>query len=168
MQRIDFKPGDTVDSGKVLTRIEPPHTALLDPRTREESQARVDAAKARLKQANSQLDEARASDDFARAEYSRLKNLSFGGASAQEQESAAMRERTAAAKVRANEFAVRVAEYELRQAEAALHFMQNGSPSENSAWGFPVVSPTPLPRGCVLRVMKESATVVTAGTELLE
>src|SRR5262249_4037260 len=31
---------------------------------------------------------------------------------------------------------------------------------------FPVVSP--INKGCILRVMKESATVVTAGTEILE
>src|SRR5439155_3313091 len=155
MQRIDFKPGDTVCSGRVLTRIEPPHTALLDPRAREESQARVDAAKARLKQANAQLDEARASDEFARAEYGRLRSLSYGGAAAQELESADMRERTAAAKVRANEFAVSVAQYELRQAQAALRFTQNGSPGGISTGSFPVVSP--ISRGRILRVMKESA-----------
>ena len=51
MQRIEFKPGDRLDSGGVLTRIEPPHTALLDPRAREESQARVDAAKAQVETA---------------------------------------------------------------------------------------------------------------------
>ncbi len=166
MQRVDLKPGDQVPSSSLLAKIEPPHALLLDPRAREESQARVDAAKARLKQANAQLDEAKASDNFARAEYGRLRSLSYGGAAAQELESAAMRERTAAAKVRANEFAVSVAEYELRQAKAALRFTQYGSPGETSTGSFPVVSP--ISKGRVLRVMKESATVVTAGTEIME
>src|SRR5439155_21985437 len=152
--------------GNEWTTVEPPHALLLDPRGRGEGQARVDAAKARLKQANAQLDEARASDEFARAESGRLRSLPFGGAAAQELESAAMRERTAAAKVRAHEVALRVAEYALRQAEAALRFTQNLSSGETSVGCFPVVSP--ISKGRVLRVMKESATVVTAGTEIME
>jgi HlyD family secretion protein len=167
MERVSLKPGDPVPTSYELTTIKPPHALLLDPRAREEGQARLDAAKARLKQVNAQLDDARASDSFARAEYSRLKSLPFGGASPQELDSAAMRERTAEAKVRANEFAVRVAEYELRQAEAALRFTQNGSSDETSQGSFSVKSP-PLRKGKILRVMKESATVVTAGTDILE
>lgn len=165
MQRIQLKPGDPVTRHRPLALIEPPHALLLDPRAREEAQARVDAAEARLKQAKAQLEEAKASEDFARSDYERLKTLPRSSTSTQELESATMRARTAESKVRSNESAVLVAEHELSQARAALRFTQNGPPSEGSARAFEVTSPI---SGRVLRVMKESETVVTLGTEILE
>ena len=64
--------------------------------------------------------------------------------------------------VRANEFALKVAEYELAQARAAL--LSLTSPAEGAV-AVDVRSPV---NGRVLKVMQESAMMVTAGTPLVE
>jgi HlyD family secretion protein len=147
-----------------LLVIEPPPPSLLDARTRDEAAARVQAAESRLEQARASLREAKASETYARSEYGRVKRLS--SAAPLELESAEMRQRTAQEKVRAAQFGVQVAEYELQVARAALQFTEPVSSAETSAWRLEV--PPPIEDGRVLRVMKESATVVTPGEEILE
>lgn len=188
MQRVEFKPGDKVRSPLLV--IEPPAAALLDPRARDEAAARERAAASRLDQAKANRSEAQASEGFAQAEYDRLRRLT---APAQEElERAQMKHRTAEERVQAAQFGVHVAKYELELARAALRFTEPALPGEASALGglagwlrwrsAPYTEPVspgkasarrfevppPIPNGRVLRVMKESATVVQPGTEILE
>jgi HlyD family secretion protein len=164
MHRVPFKPGDAVQG--TLFVIEPPSPTLLDSRARDEAQARVKAGQARLKQAQASLEEAKADEVRSRARLERLRKLGPAGASPQEVEEALAEERMKTERVRASQFAVHVSEYELEQARAALKFLQNGSPGEKSVWQFEV--PSPVPNGKVLRVLQESATAVTTGTNIIE
>ena len=81
--------------------------------------------------------------------------------SAQEADLARTREETTAADLRAADFAVQVAGFELQQAEALLSRGRAGGSAE------PLVLTAPV-SGRILRVMQESARMVSAGFPLLE
>ena len=58
LRRIDLDPGDGVEEGEPLVVLEPPRSVILDPRSRTEATARVEAAQASLEQAESQVEQA--------------------------------------------------------------------------------------------------------------
>lgn len=166
MLRLKVKPGDAVDGHTPLAIIEPVNPTLLDTRARAETQARVQGTEAGLSRAQVKLKRARVAELYARMEHDRLKRLGAGAASLQELENAALKERTAGEEAAEAAFGVKVAKFDLDQARAALKFMEPQSPGEMATWSFPVSAP--IERGKVLRVMKESTTIVTPGTEILE
>src|SRR5690554_1138382 len=49
IRRIDLNPGEMVEEGSPLAAFEPPPSGILDPRSKAEARARVEAAKASLK-----------------------------------------------------------------------------------------------------------------------
>jgi HlyD family secretion protein len=164
LARIELHPGDTVRRGDLVARIVPLPTPLLDPRSREEAQARVASAQASVKQAGTRIEQGRAAHDFARREADRQHVLLREGATAPQMvEQAELAERTRREELTSAEFGVRVAESEMRLAQAALRRL--GTAPGPRGDQFEVRSPV---EGRVLRVMQESEGAVQPGTALLE
>jgi HlyD family secretion protein len=165
MRRITLKPGDVVKADETaLTVIEPGISPLLDARAQAQAEARVQAAEAGRARAQESVEMARTAAQFATASWERVKkNISEGSISVTDKESierdAQMRDR----EVRASEFALKIAEYELTQAKAAL--LQITSPADGKGSVMEVKAPV---TGQVLKVQQESATLITAGTALVE
>jgi len=163
--RIELEAGDEVHSGEtLLAAIEPTDPTLLDPRARAEAEARVKATQAKLKRSGSTLERSLASMQFAEAELGRTRELHGQRIAAkQELEQKEMLLRLSTEEYRAAKFEEEISQFELQQAEAALMRTTRNSPADE--WNFEIRSPI---NGRVLRVLQESATVIGAGTQLLE
>lgn len=166
LARVALKAGDRVEAGKtVLSTIEPSDPQPLDVRSRAQAEAGVKATEASRQQATANLERARAGEGLATHEFERAKSLiGTGVVSQQELDTAEHRAAIAREELRAAEFAVRIAEFELEQARAALLHAQ-GNDGAGTGARFEIRSPI---SGRVLRVLQESATIVTPGTKLLE
>jgi HlyD family secretion protein len=195
--RISLDPGDSVTAGKtLLTMIEPRDPELLDARSVAQAEARVRAAQATLRQVEPRLEDARAAQALAEAELTRARQAGRGKAISQSEiDNAEYVYRQRSEELRASRIAEEIARFELQQAEAALirsrprvenpptstppsvtpHVAANGNGTDlgdvnhaangNGSWNFPIYSPI---TGRVLRVLQESAAVVTPGTSLVE
>lgn len=165
--RIELRAGDPVEAGKTLLAVvEPGDPALLDARALAEAEARLRAAEAASKQAEPNLEQARAALDFARSEHRRLKRLHEQRQVAlSELERAELEERTQLEAYRAAEYAVQIARFEADLARAALVRTRPESSTSAEPWRMEIHSPID---GRVLRVLQESALVVSAGTPLVE
>jgi HlyD family secretion protein len=161
LQRIELEPGDPVDRGKtVVVRLVPVESPLLDPRTRAELSAAVDATRAAVVEAQAERDRAATALQQARASRQRQEALAEAGAVSREGvESAQMAERAAESALRAAEAASARAQSELQLAQARLQ-----SPSTRGRT-HDVVAPV---NGVVLKRLRESESVVAAGEPLLE
>lgn len=161
--RIELEPGDAVKANEtVLATFQPAAPVLLDARTRAEAEAQVKAAQAALGLARAERDRRQAELDFARAELERMRRLAQEEVVSREVfESAELREKTAEKTVNAGDFSIRSAEQELAAARASL--WQPG-PGGASA---PIVIHSPID-GVVLKRLRESEAVVTAGDPLVE
>jgi HlyD family secretion protein len=164
MRRVSLKAGDAVKTGEtILTVIESALPPLLDARAQAQAEARVQAAEAGRLRAQESLEMARTNARFARANWDRVNKTSEAGSiSVNDRDNIERESRMREQEVRANEFALKVAEYELAQARAAL--LSLTSPAEGAV-AVDVRSPV---NGRVLKVMQESAMMVTAGTPLVE
>lgn len=164
--RIEFHPGDLVAANQtVLATIEPTNPELLDARLLAEAESRVKAAEAAKSQALARLEAAREDQGLAEHELARAKGLIRSQAiSAAEFDTAEHRERMAAAFNRAAEFANRVATFELELAQAAF-VRTRPDTQDQPLQRLEIRSPVD---GQVLRVIQESAVVVTSGQPLLE
>lgn len=161
LTRMMLKAGDSVAQGRVVARLIPGASPLLDPRSRAEAEARVAAAGSAVSQAGTAVERARAAYEFAKREADRQRTLLRGGATApQTAEQAELAERMRQEDVASAEFGRRVAVSELRLARAALASIGSTVQEE-----FLVHAPV---RGQVLRVLQESESVVPAGAPLLE
>ncbi len=163
MRRVPLKPGDEVKAGEtLLTAIEPVVAPLLDPRARAQAEAVVSMREASRKQAAEALDVNKAASKMAESELERVRSVTRAGTMSQsDRDRSEMESSMRAAEVRAAEFALQVADYELAQARAALER------PETSMAGNLVEVKSPV-SGRVLKVMLESETVVTPGTQILE
>ncbi|HVW01836.1 MAG TPA: HlyD family efflux transporter periplasmic adaptor subunit [Planctomycetaceae bacterium] len=162
----DLEPGDEVREGELLAIIEPVNPELLDARAATEAEIRIRSAQAAVERSEVDLQKAQTTLEFARNELQRLKKVATRDAlTKQELEDAVLREQQRSAEQRGAQFAVQIAKYELDQAQAALLRTRPTEQSEGHAWNFKVVAPI---SGRVLRVMQESAKVVTPGTPLVE
>jgi HlyD family secretion protein len=162
VQRIDLDAGDPVLASETgLASIEPAAPALLDTRSRAESEARVRAAEAARTKTAAELAQARVASDHARKELERARGLAARNNIPEKAlERAEVEAENATQGVTAAESAVQIAEYEVQLARAALqHTRGEGGTS------FVLRSPID---GVVLRVLHESAGAVAAGTPLLE
>ena len=165
--RITLEAGDSVERDKTeIAQIKPNAPALLDVRTRAETQARVRTAEAAISQASAAESQAAEALELAQHEFERAKSLLKNKAiSKADYDTAEYRERMARAELRSAEFAVRVASYEMDQAEAALRYTL---PTEEDAFDettFRIVAPID---GRVLNVFHEDAKVVAPGMALME
>lgn len=166
MQRITLKAGDPVYAGQtLLTTIEPGDPALLDARSLAEAEARVKAASATLEQSGPNLEQARVALEFAQSQLKRIRQQIERKVSTQEDlERVEMLVRTRSEELRAAQFAQQIAQFELELARAALPKDGQGN-SIASEWKIDIRSPI---NGRVLRVLHESAGIVSPATELLE
>lgn len=163
--RVTLRPGDAVEAGQtVVATLEPAESALLDPRTLAQAEARVKAAEAEQARTSPLLQRAQSEHAYARTDLERARGLhAQAGLSHQELDAAERREAAAAAELRSAEFAQRIADYEVELARAALISPDARTP------GGDVRRPLRAPiSGRVLRVFEESATVVPAGARLVE
>ena len=161
LQRIEIEPGDQVIRGRtLLARLTPADAPLIDPRTRGELQAAVEAARAAIGGAQAERERAAAALARARTTLERRQELAKGGAVAQDDvEAAQTTVRTSEEAMRAAEFMVRRAEYELQLAQARLQAPASGGRTVD------VIAPVD---GVVLRRLRESESVVPPGEPLLE
>lgn len=165
MQRIAFKAGDEVKEGEtVLTVINAAPLPLLDARSKAQAEARVATAEAAQEQARQMLEAARTSAQFAKTNWDRVRtNATPGSISASDRDTIQRESEVREREVRAQEFAQKVAAYEVEQARAAL--IQATTPATSA--GQPVEVKAPV-SGRILRVDQESATIIAAGTALVE
>jgi HlyD family secretion protein len=161
LQRIELEPGDAVERGKtVVARLTTADSPLLDPRTRGELEAAVDAARAAVGQARAELDRTTTELARARTTLQRQQELMKAGAIAADALDAAETAVATSAEARkAAEFAVSRSEYELQLARARL---QAPAPAGRAV---EVVAPV---NGVILKRLRESESVVPAGEPLLE
>lgn len=161
-RRIELKVGDQVQKGQKLLTLEPPPSAVLDPRSRATASARVEAARAALESARQQAGAAKAEAELAQRDYERIANLcKVQCASKGEEDQARTKARGTEAQEQSARFAVDVARHELKAAEAALAFAGAKSGTERLAITSPI-------DGQVLKVIRESEGVTAAGEPLIE
>ena len=161
VQRIEIEPGDKVVRGKtVLARITAAESPLLDPRTRGELTAAVEAGTSAVGQARAERQRAVTALDRARSTRRRQQELMKAGAiSSDDLEASETAVTSAEDALRATEFAERRAEGELQLARARL-----AAPS-TSGRSVDVVAPID---GTILKRLRESEGVVPVGEPLLE
>lgn len=166
VRRSDLKVGDTVSAQQMLSELEPLRSIVLDPRSRAEAEARTAAARAALMAARERHEAANADADYARGEYERRTRLQKTGSISEEQLSQARTEmRRADAQLRSAKFSVDVAKHELDAAGTLLQYSAADKASGPSRQGVPILSPID---GVVLKLLRESEGVVSAGTPLVE
>jgi HlyD family secretion protein len=161
LQRIELEPGDPVVRGKtIVARLTTADAPLLDPRTRGELEAAVEAARAAVGQARAELERATAELMRARTTLQRQQELMKAGAIAADNLDAAETAVATGEEARkAAQFAVARAEYELQLARARL---QAPTPAGRAV---EVVAPV---SGVILKRFRESESVVPVGEPLIE
>lgn len=172
LQRVPLDVGDEVAAGRtIVARITPGEPALMDVRTRLESEAAVAAAHAALDMAEVAVRRAAAEHEFARAEMNRTDRLVERGVMpAKVRDQAVLTTELAASAVSAAEAEREVRARELERAEARLTAPERDRGADDAgdpAEGCCVVLRAPT-SGRVLRVVQESETEVAPGTPLVE
>jgi len=161
LSRIELEPGDPVVKGQtVLARITSAESPLLDPRTRRELAAALEAANASVGQVRADRARTATELDRTRTTLRRQQELMKAGAIASDSldasETAVM---TLEESLRAADFAVARAEHERDLARARL---------EAPGSGGRAVTVVATANGVVLRRLRESEAVVPVGEPLLE
>lgn len=166
LMRIRLKSGDIVTEGQtLLATIEPTDPALLDPRAHAEAEARLSAAEAAHNRTAPALAKALAATEHAERELTRARELASNNAITEvELAERILAHRTSTQDYRAAEFDREIARFEVEQARAALTRTQPEESAQEQVY-FEIRAPI---SGHVLRVLQESATVVSPGTELIE
>ncbi|MDF2179975.1 HlyD family efflux transporter periplasmic adaptor subunit [Aliiglaciecola sp. CAU 1673] len=167
LRRIETEPGDTVVAGQtLLAELEPVEAELLDPRSRAQAQAQLNAAEAAESLAEAQLKKAEADLEFARSEWQRATELSkVGTVSERELEASTSAYKGAKAALSVAEAAMQVRRFELARAKAQLMSPQEQLAARVQCDCIFVTSPVD---GRVLRVFRESEGFVRAGEGLVE
>jgi HlyD family secretion protein len=164
LTRIAYRPGAVVRSGQSVARVLPAPSTLIDPRTRSQLEARVEAALDALRQARTRLESTRAAFAQAQREFGRQEQLVRSGAVApQEAEAAQLRAQLADADVKTALAGVDVAEHDVEATRAALQASESPRPTAGR-----IVDVRAPCDGSILRVFEESERVVPAGAPLLE
>jgi HlyD family secretion protein len=165
--RIDLRAGDTIEQGKtLLATIQPSDPSMLDARQLTQAEASVEAAKLSVERADARRNLAKAAADLAESQFARISKLFEAKAIPRDEyDTAVTIHRSRQDEMRVANFETKIAEFELKQAEAAVeHFSSVGSNPD----GLSRIEIRAPIDGRVLRVMQESATVLTPGTPLIE
>lgn len=171
MSRVDLDPGDTVIAGTtVITTIDPPDPALLDPRAAADAAARLETARAIRDLAEKALARAHVQVEYTAADLDRARELFPTKAVTHEELDAAERAwKTAVDDVAEAEEEVHVAEHLVEVTQAAFVRSQprrkDGPEFGSEAWRLDVTAPVD---GRVLRVLREGEGLVEAGAEIIE
>lgn len=162
LERIRVRPGNPVEAGQPLARVWPAASRPLDPRARADALGAVEAARAAVTGAEAQEEEARTALDHARSKLDQARVLAAGGAipakEGQHQEHEVETRSGALEAARAATLQARA------QLARALSAVGGGERRDRS----PAASALAPISGRVLRVLRESAGFVAAGTPLLE
>lgn len=168
--RLTVEPGDAVEQGSVVARMQP---LPLDPRTRAEIGARLEAAEATQRAATARVEHAQAELAQAQRTAERARQLSKQGTiSPEERERAELAETGRRRELDAAEFAARAAASDVEATRATLL-----APGGDSAQAFVAACETQADTclelrapiaGRVLRIPEKSERVVAAGTPLVE
>jgi HlyD family secretion protein len=122
----------------------------------------MQAAEATLRQASATVARADARQSFAAKQAERIEKLRVAGNASSEEADTTELEATSAARDRESaKFAARVAKHELEMAKAALDRSAGTMPNDVFELRSPIV-------GTVLRILRESEGVITAGTPIME
>jgi HlyD family secretion protein len=121
LQRVEIEPGDRVEAGQTLFRLEPLPAPALDPRSREQARDAERAASARLQSAEAQLAALETAQRNSESEYQRYLRLYQQGTVSAEQleQMEILRDRDDAA-LRGARYQVDVARFERDAAQAML------------------------------------------------
>lgn len=161
LERIAAQPGDAVAAGATLARIQPIAPRPLDARTRAQASAAAAVAQAAVARAEAAEREAMVAVEHADSELARSRKLAESGAvPAAEAEHAGHESERRHRALDAARAAVREARAEL--ARAAVLVVPAGGP------GDPAASVAAPVAGQILRVLRESAGPIAAGSPLLE
>ena len=166
--RVELEPGDPVSKGEVLLAIDPGEPGLLDSRTKEEAQARVNAAEARHRVTVTKHEIAQAEREKAARYLIRDRDrFKKGNIAKPTLEDTIHADRIAKSNLEAARSTMEISKFELDQARAAFHYsdsvQSNGSKPDRNH--FEIKSPID---GVVLRRFQESSTVIPAGARILE
>jgi HlyD family secretion protein len=163
--RIELEPGDPVTAGETVLAIFQPRTsALLDPRSRAQVEEEVRALEAELARARHDRERAEAEVEFAKRDCARARRLADQDVLSEERlDLAELAERQAVEGLDAASSAVESATYRLASARARL--LNLGHPERRG--DDPIEIRAPID-GVVLRRLRESEAVVSAGEPLLE
>jgi HlyD family secretion protein len=162
--RVELSAGDTISAGDAIVSILPSPAPFLDPRSRREVEERLGAAEAARERAKAAVERATAQLDQANRELERTQTLVTRGVSTtQSLERNELAQRVADRELRAAQFQDHAAEHEVEQAKALLALYGDHAEAPTEAWK--VTAPV---SGVVIRVLQESETAVSPGTELIE
>src|SRR5690625_904470 len=147
LRRVTLDPGDAVSAGDLLVELESPRSAMLDPRTETEAEARVEVAEASLQQAEALAEQ-------AIRERERVERLAKAGSATPQQLEQARAEEARAVAAR------QVARGELTAARAGL---EGGSGA-----GRVTRRLTAPAEGRILAIHRRSAGHINPGEPILE
>lgn len=164
-RRIDLQVGDAVKRGQVIAQIEPARSNALDPRSRAQANAQVNAAQANVAAARENARAAAAQAELALQELRRAESLrSANFISEQALDKARAELNRSKAAQSAAEHAINVARFELDTTRAALantSNLQAGRSAEILSVRAPVDAR-------VLKLVHENEGAVQAGQALIE
>ncbi len=161
LSRITLKEGDPVTRGQVIARLDP---APLDPRAREQAEARLHAAEDAKRVADAVVRQARDNYQQAVRDRGRADSLAAQGLlSPQDQERAQLAQTNRSREIEAANYRAQAAQHDVEQARAAL--IAVAAPGTRAGSAIDLQAPV---TGRVLRVVEPDARVVAAGTPVLE
>lgn len=165
--RAPHEIGDEVKAGKTrVASIHPVDPAFLDERSRRAAVARANAAQAALKYAKATVTKVKAELTFARADLDRAQRLVKRQATSERnRDQAQLKVDTATAALENANADVEVRVQELENARAQLIEPGTANDHHTADCCIQILAPE---SGRVLKIMKESETVVSAGTPILE
>jgi HlyD family secretion protein len=165
LRRINLKAGDPVRKGECIAELEPLRSTVLDPRSRAEAKAAVEAAEAALRAAEENARAAEADAEYAVQKLERSRKLfKEGFVSRDDLDQAETNAKRTEANVLSTKAAVNVARSDLERARAVLAHSAARSPGRTGEI-VRICSPA---TGDVLKLHRESAGVVQAGEPLLD
>lgn len=166
LRRIRLEAGNEVKKGQRVAALEPLRSAVLDPRSRAEAEAAVNAARAALDAAKEKARAATVDAEYLKERADRSKQLFEGGFIARDQfdETVAAYKKADAIRLSA-EAAVTTSRADLARAESALRYSAAGPGGGDTKETVVVRSPV---SGRVLKIHRESEGVVNSGEPLLD
>lgn len=167
MARVEIEVGDEVKAGETLiASLRPIDPTFLDFRSEAERKAAVDAAQAAVGLAEAEVERAGAELEFAEADLKRAQSLKLGDTiSPRELQRSEIEAKTRKAALAAAQATLEVKRSELAAARAGL---MGPATLEGAAKQSCCIELTAPVSGKVLRVVRESEGVVSAGDPLVE
>lgn len=164
LQRISLEPGDRIQAGQPVFRIEPLPAPALDPRELQQTKDSLEAARTRLDTAQSQYERTGHEADLAEKDFERISKLYEQNAvsKADMDRARSILDQSLAAR-RAARAAVETAGYELENSRSVLEVTGGTRSAQDTA--LEILSPV---TGLILRRDRYQEGVVNAGEIIME